>query len=641
MNRSVGSALVFLGFALTSVAASVLAQTPDKPSLSGIVRDQEGGPIPGATVIVVAVSDGHTAATTTTNETGAWEVSALDPGTYRVSVSIPGFKTVRYDAVVVGGGQTVQLTTTLAIDPHLTIDEGNHHPSLTDNYSVGAGDLMNALPLFKRNAMYFVALLPGINTNPRHALQHATMFGLPASMTGLYLDGVSVKPPANGLVAVDSFATVIRPSPDLIEESSVGPSLPGGDASSRLPASIEFVTRTGTNRPEGSVYEYARPADQVLLNDFGVRSGGPVVVPHWFDGRGKVFYHVSYEEERLSAPDGRTAEHLFSGRFDANISSRLRASTSVAWQDDRWRVAEVDQSTAALVAQTTWRATLTANIVNEATAGVARAQTPGSVSGLTEASDTLSWLKGAHVLAAGVQSRVNQLGQAPQGAAGWIQDQWHVRFDLTVDAGVRQAAPHVILSWRPAPGWDWLRAILGDPDSATLLGGCARLNSPGGGHSCSVGFQRAVSLRSVIYARQLDVGTPGHGYRLTEVSYRGRWQRSDLSASYSHQSSREGADIPADVLKGFAFWQIAGGWNGSLVGRLEHGGFVDMSVRKRFGLGPLRDIECGIEVFDVTNNGTASITVDGPNANSVVFPDQTDQFDPHGRVVQFVVRVNW
>src|SRR5262249_18566837 len=155
----------------------------------------------------------------------------------------------------------------------------------------------------------------------------------------------------------------------------------------------------------------------------------------------------------------------------------------------------------------------------------------------------------------------------------------------------------------------------------------ARFDAPGAGHSCSAGFQRALGGRSVIYVRQLNVDAPDRGYRLTEVSYHGRWVGSELSASYSHQISREDAGIPAHALKGFAVWQIPGHWSVSLVGRLEHIALLDMSVRKSFSFGSRRSVEFGLEIFNVTNTDAGPTFNSSSNPSVVVFRDQTDQFD--------------
>ena len=85
---------------------------------------------------------------------------------------------------------------------------------------------------------------------------------------------------------------------------------------------LSFVTRSGSNRFSGSGYEYFRspelntnyyfntlnnlPKNDVTLNQFGFRQGGPIVVPGLFNGRNKAFFFVNYEELRLPNAASRT-----------------------------------------------------------------------------------------------------------------------------------------------------------------------------------------------------------------------------------------------------------------------------------------------------------------------------------------------
>ena len=85
------------------------------------------------------------------------------------------------------------------------------------------------------------------------------------------------------------------------------------------------MTRQGTNRFTGSAYEYFRHPDlntnywfnerdgleknDVRLNQFGARQGGPIVIPGLYDGRGKAFFFVHYEaaaaaEQLVAHPHG-------------------------------------------------------------------------------------------------------------------------------------------------------------------------------------------------------------------------------------------------------------------------------------------------------------------------------------------------
>src|SRR5262249_42065919 len=93
---------------------------------------------------------------------------------------------------------------------------------------------------------------------------------------------------------------------------------------------IKFVTRGGTNKLTGSIYEYHRnpslnanywfnnrdlppdprtgkaPRNRILLNQYGFRVGGPIWIPKVFDGRDKAFFFVNYEEYRLPEQFSRT-----------------------------------------------------------------------------------------------------------------------------------------------------------------------------------------------------------------------------------------------------------------------------------------------------------------------------------------------
>lgn len=72
--------------------ALVHAQASVTASISGTVIDPAGGVLPGATVVVTEVASGTTYETVS-NRTGTFSVPALNPGTYRVTVSLTGFKT--------------------------------------------------------------------------------------------------------------------------------------------------------------------------------------------------------------------------------------------------------------------------------------------------------------------------------------------------------------------------------------------------------------------------------------------------------------------------------------------------------------------------------------------------------------------
>jgi hypothetical protein len=132
----------------------------------------------------------------------------------------------------------------------------------------------------------------------------------------------------------------VRPRQDAIEAVTVTTAAGGADVGGHGAVSINFVTRSGTNRFTGSAYEYYRdtwmnsnywfnknvgnPRNDVQLNQFGARVGGPIVIPGVYDGSGKAFYFFHYEQLRLPNNASRTRTMLqpaaLNGSYKYNVT---------------------------------------------------------------------------------------------------------------------------------------------------------------------------------------------------------------------------------------------------------------------------------------------------------------------------------
>src|SRR6185503_3254012 len=82
---------------------AVVAQT-NYATLGGTVADASGALIPGVT-ITATNSDTGIVTTVVSNETGAYQLAALQPGRYRVSAELPGFRMHTYEDVALGLSQ--------------------------------------------------------------------------------------------------------------------------------------------------------------------------------------------------------------------------------------------------------------------------------------------------------------------------------------------------------------------------------------------------------------------------------------------------------------------------------------------------------------------------------------------------------
>src|SRR5919202_6911731 len=109
------SALLALAFFLSPATRSpALAQTQTTGRISGTVKDQNGGVITSARVVVVSRATGE-GRKTTTDEGGNYSVSLLPPGIYQVSIGASGFKPALFDNVTVVITETTRINADLAV----------------------------------------------------------------------------------------------------------------------------------------------------------------------------------------------------------------------------------------------------------------------------------------------------------------------------------------------------------------------------------------------------------------------------------------------------------------------------------------------------------------------------------------------
>lgn len=296
-----------------------------KSTISGTVVDTAGGLIPGATVVVRnAATSVETA--TVTNAAGAFDVPALDAGTYTITVSLSGFKTSVLTDVELLAATPRSVKVALDVGALAEAVEVRGGAQLVQTQSTAVSstirtDQMTTLPLVARNALNFVVFLPGVDTSAsNHSQRSSTIMGLPQSALAITVDGTSVQDKYTR--SGDGFFANLQPRLDMVEEVTVSSATAGAESSGQGAVQIKFVTRSGTNKFVGSAYEYTRhqnlnsntffnmrnglPRNVIVLNQYGAREGGPIVIPGWYDGRGKSFFFVNMEQLRYPLSNTRT-----------------------------------------------------------------------------------------------------------------------------------------------------------------------------------------------------------------------------------------------------------------------------------------------------------------------------------------------
>jgi hypothetical protein len=184
-----------LVFAL--MASPVFAQGgSSSATLSGVVVDKDGGLIPGATVVVTNAATGEKLPTVVTNDKGAYSFPGLSIGTYKVTVTLSGFKTSETEVRLVGGS-TNNITSTLEIgkvEEVVNVRAGSElvrteTPAVSQTVTA---DFMNTLPRNSRSALAFLAFLPGVQTtgSANNLRFGSNVTGLGSNTVNITLDGV-------------------------------------------------------------------------------------------------------------------------------------------------------------------------------------------------------------------------------------------------------------------------------------------------------------------------------------------------------------------------------------------------------------------------------------------------------------------
>src|SRR3989454_8928704 len=240
--------------------APALAQT-GAGSLTGIVTDQTGATVPGATVTATNQAT-NVPYTAVSNDAGNYTITSVPVGTYVVKAELSGFKTAATKPIELEAKQIARLDFKLAVGSlEDTVEVTAEAPVLqTESATVGeviSGTTVNSLPLNGRNTGQLSLLLPGVVTpNPQSFGNQSRNFGGGRpyvngnrEQTNNYLiDGVDMNESIDNLVAY-------QPSPDALAEISVETNNYAADTGNVAGAGLSNVIKSGADRFRGNALE--------------------------------------------------------------------------------------------------------------------------------------------------------------------------------------------------------------------------------------------------------------------------------------------------------------------------------------------------------------------------------------------------
>ncbi len=309
--------------------------------ISGRVEDSSGATVAG--VLVQAVETGTKLRyTAVSNGAGEFLLARLAVGNYDLAASSPGFKQAIQPNVTLHAGDKLRQVFALQV--------GEQHEVVTVSSNSGELEVESAaiketilqqqvidLPLNGRNFIDLVGLIAGVTNPPAgtrgSALQQTgQIFGILGQRSGhnLYLvDGVSTTDEAFN-------NNVLNPSLDDIQEVAVNQTSYDAEFGGKSGGVINVVTRSGSNRLHGSLFEFVRnnsfdarnffasptlPAPEFKQNQFGGSLGGPI-------RKDRTFFFLDYEG--LQRHKGQT--QLFTVPTDAERKGNF-AGTGITVKD--------------------------------------------------------------------------------------------------------------------------------------------------------------------------------------------------------------------------------------------------------------------------------------------------------------------
>jgi hypothetical protein len=313
---------------LLLLAALPLAAQSVTGTVTGTVKDEQGGVLPGVTVTLTGKTGSRTAVTDTE---GAYRFAGLDPGTYSVTAEISGFRPKRQDNVAVSMSRVADIHIVLGVGGVTeNIDVVGESPIIDANSSSTdnalSQDMLLNLPIRPTNAATdMLNFLPGINNGSSYGTNEDYA-------NGLLIDGVDTRDP-------DAGSSWVFFNFNLMEEVQVGGLGANAEYGSYTGAVVNTITKSGGNRFSGLFDAYwtkgglwsnnitpdlisqnASLAEPAVVNkrlDLSGQIGGPII-------KDKLFFFVAAQRyEQTENPSGPLQLHK-------EVSPRF--NTKVTWQ---------------------------------------------------------------------------------------------------------------------------------------------------------------------------------------------------------------------------------------------------------------------------------------------------------------------
>ncbi len=297
---------------ITALLAVPTADAFVVASWTGVLRDTAGRPIGEATVRLRSRSGDH-GYTATTSASGNFAFSGIVATDYKLSVEAAGNTWYAANAITIKDGATLTTALQVSSQPQelrLLPSSEDASPQASGGERLSSGEV-SSLPLNARDFSKLLLLAAGTMTDANGAANFTQQFavnGQRGSATVFALDGFDTTDPEMGGATFSNFNV------DAIQEVQTSSGVMPAEIGHGAASYTNVITKSGVNQIHGSFFEFARNAafdarnyfdhksiaderriPPFVRNEFGFTNGGPVVLPHLYNGRDRTFYFGQYQ----------------------------------------------------------------------------------------------------------------------------------------------------------------------------------------------------------------------------------------------------------------------------------------------------------------------------------------------------------
>jgi len=305
--RCIGAAglvLCVLGLNVSARAQSTFG------SIVGVVHDTTQAVVTGASVKVRRLED-NSVRSTTSDENGSFEFVNLKPGNYALSAQAEGFAEFKVSSAELSARQTLRIDVIVGVKSQsLTVEVADTVAVINTENGVISDSIDNRqiteLPLNNRatttSPLGALAVSPNVQQD---SSGNIALGGASSAMVNFSVDGISTANVRQNGALQDAY-----PSQEGI--SAVRVTSFNNSAEFSQVGDVTFTTKSGTSQYHGSLFEYlqndAFDADPYgfngkapkHFNTFGGSLGGPLSIPHLYNGKNRTFFFFDYEGNRRS-----------------------------------------------------------------------------------------------------------------------------------------------------------------------------------------------------------------------------------------------------------------------------------------------------------------------------------------------------